>query len=476
MKVLIVYDSMYGNTETLAKAMATAIGGDVALSRPGEVDIAALAGLDYAFAVTDTAGLAAIGDNVTRQVYDNDPPTLLGDMTQGTPSSGDAFTFRVEAADNIGIGSIELRIAFGASPAEVHPMAYGGAPRQYATDVTVPLDFAGTVGYGFMALDGSGNSVNSTTYTIQAVDGRPPALEQDGSDKSVIKGAEIRLRIKATDNIGVSSVTVAISINGVLVDTLAMTGSGTYEATHLIARGTAFGSLTYTFTAVDAAGNSASTAPAWVAIGNIVPALEVQEAWVVVEGQEGALDLSPYLSDGNDPVANLTVSTEDPDVTVAGHVLRVRYDAWRADRVFTVTVSDGESTSTADITLKVVNVNDAPVIAGVAPANGTKYKEGEPVPFNATAADEDGDALTYTWKLEGVAIGQGRELQYKDLEAGEHTVVLEVSDGTATVSRSVQVVVEKRKGEKETPGPSAVAALLALAAAAGVGWGSGRRR
>jgi len=46
MKVLIVYDSMYGNTETLAKAMATAIGGDVALSRPGEVDIAALAGLD----------------------------------------------------------------------------------------------------------------------------------------------------------------------------------------------------------------------------------------------------------------------------------------------------------------------------------------------------------------------------------------------------------------------------------------------
>ena len=46
MKVLIVYDSMYGNTEALAKAVAAAIGGDVALSRPGAVDIAALAGLD----------------------------------------------------------------------------------------------------------------------------------------------------------------------------------------------------------------------------------------------------------------------------------------------------------------------------------------------------------------------------------------------------------------------------------------------
>ena len=46
MKVLIVYDSMYGNTEALAKAVAAAIGGDVALSRPGAVDIATLPGLD----------------------------------------------------------------------------------------------------------------------------------------------------------------------------------------------------------------------------------------------------------------------------------------------------------------------------------------------------------------------------------------------------------------------------------------------
>jgi len=46
MKVLIVYDSMYGNTEALARAMAAAIGGDAALSRPGAVDIATLAGLD----------------------------------------------------------------------------------------------------------------------------------------------------------------------------------------------------------------------------------------------------------------------------------------------------------------------------------------------------------------------------------------------------------------------------------------------
>ena len=46
MKVLVVYDSMYGNTEALARAIATAVGGDVALSRPGEVDLSTLSGLD----------------------------------------------------------------------------------------------------------------------------------------------------------------------------------------------------------------------------------------------------------------------------------------------------------------------------------------------------------------------------------------------------------------------------------------------
>ena len=46
MKVLIVYDSMYGNTESLAKAMAAAIGGDAKAVRAGEADLSALAGLD----------------------------------------------------------------------------------------------------------------------------------------------------------------------------------------------------------------------------------------------------------------------------------------------------------------------------------------------------------------------------------------------------------------------------------------------
>jgi flavodoxin len=46
MKALLVYDSMYGNTERIAKAIGAALAGDVRVSRAGMVDPATLAGID----------------------------------------------------------------------------------------------------------------------------------------------------------------------------------------------------------------------------------------------------------------------------------------------------------------------------------------------------------------------------------------------------------------------------------------------
>jgi len=46
MKTLIVYDSLYGNTEKIAQAIAEVIGGEVKLARVGEVDVSELKTLD----------------------------------------------------------------------------------------------------------------------------------------------------------------------------------------------------------------------------------------------------------------------------------------------------------------------------------------------------------------------------------------------------------------------------------------------
>ena len=55
-KVLIVYDSVYGNTEKIARAIAGAVSGEVRLLRVGDVDPSELKGVDLLIAGSPTQG------------------------------------------------------------------------------------------------------------------------------------------------------------------------------------------------------------------------------------------------------------------------------------------------------------------------------------------------------------------------------------------------------------------------------------
>jgi len=56
MKVMIIYDSVYGNTEEIAKAIGGAITGDVKVLRVGEVNLSELKTLDLLIVGSPTQG------------------------------------------------------------------------------------------------------------------------------------------------------------------------------------------------------------------------------------------------------------------------------------------------------------------------------------------------------------------------------------------------------------------------------------
>jgi len=56
MKALVVYDSLYGNTEQIAKAIAGGIGGEVKVARVGEVKAAELKSYDLVIVGSPTQG------------------------------------------------------------------------------------------------------------------------------------------------------------------------------------------------------------------------------------------------------------------------------------------------------------------------------------------------------------------------------------------------------------------------------------
>lgn len=121
----------------------------------------------------------------------------------------------------------------------------------------------------------------------------------------------------------------------------------------------------------------------------------------------------------------------------------------------TVTASDGESTTSKEVLLIVNKKEEAPVIGSFEPKTTTKeVKETDVVSFNVAASDLNEDKLTYSWKLDGILMGDTDLFEYKTTyeDAGSHTVKVSVSDGIFDTEKiwSVTVGNVNRKPELKT--------------------------
>jgi flavodoxin I len=77
MKTLVIYDSLYGNTEKIAKAIGDAVGGEVSVQSVGEAKASELSPVDLLFVGSPTHGGRA--SPATREFLDKvQPPDLEG--------------------------------------------------------------------------------------------------------------------------------------------------------------------------------------------------------------------------------------------------------------------------------------------------------------------------------------------------------------------------------------------------------------
>ncbi len=83
MKVLIIYDSIYGNTQKIAQSIASAISNDVKVLRPGETNLSDLELIDLLF-----VGSPTNGGKPTPAIQD-----LLGRIQQSTIKDKDIAAF-----------------------------------------------------------------------------------------------------------------------------------------------------------------------------------------------------------------------------------------------------------------------------------------------------------------------------------------------------------------------------------------------
>ena len=324
--------------------------------------------------------------------------------------------------------------------------------------LTAILGASGATTLTVIAANSSGLTVTQTiAVTVNIVPSAVPVLVistnlirvQEDFSTSLI------LRTTATDSDG-DTIILSVSSTTSLVDAVISTPvSGMSTLTNMItltAVANAYGTVTLTIFATDIGGQSISTEVVVVVMGvNDTPTLTIPTATLIVaEDFMSATTLATAVDvDSNTLTLTVTQSTNGV-VTVSTQNSSVRISSIAdvsGQITLTMTISDGFLSSTAQVVVRVVAVNDPPIltVSTTALTLGEDF-EGS-VLIRSTRTDIDGDTLTLsvtastsglvtvTTSDAGVRVASIRNA------FGQTILTISVNDGTTNVSTQVAVIV-----------------------------------
>ena len=215
--------------------------------------------MTYTFTATDDASETTTTSTATVTVSDNDNPTFGTDTSPSTGTTGDSYTFDIAVDDNVDVSSVTVTWSHGALGGTGVTMNDDGDD---TWSYTVTLAHSTSqMSYTFTATDAATNSASTTTKYVTVTDNDYPSWGTNTSPTTGTTGDSFTFDVGVSDNIGVTSVSVSWSHGSLGGSSVAMTndGDGTWSKTITLDHSTS--SMTYTFTATDAAPNYAGWGP-----------------------------------------------------------------------------------------------------------------------------------------------------------------------------------------------------------------------
>jgi len=173
--------------------------------------------------------------------------------------------------------------------------------------------------------------------------------------------------------------------------------------------------------------------PLLASIGNKI-VNEGQTLTFTLSASDADGDTMTYLATGLPGGASFNPATRTfqwtPNYTQSGNY-SVHFD-----------VSDGIYVVRENIIITVNNVNRAPTFTSI-PANGSIFNETDHIQITVTASDPDNDPLSYVIKIDGVQVSTSSNYVWTTdySNAGYHNIYISISDGTATVNRTITIYV-----------------------------------
>jgi chitinase len=144
---------------------------------------------------------------------------------------------------------------------------------------------------------------------------------------------------------------------------------------------------------------------------------------------------------------------------------------------FTVALVVRDDAGLSNRTTATINVrNRAPEMATSPGLGPVSVETGSSRIFTVTASDPDGDALTYTWRVDGSVVGGNANVfTFTGTAPGSHTVNVTVSDGSLAISREWTVTVAS-PSLISSVWPFTLFAIVVLAVILVIWWARRKRR
>ena len=173
------------------------------------------------------------------------------------------------------------------------------------------------------------------------------------------------------------------------------------------------------------------------------PVIATLPTFEVLEDVNSAFNLTPYLSDVDTPIGGLTVSVNDPNITVDGQELIYLSHRGGARFSVAVEVSDGTSRVSALLWVHVAEVNDPPIVLTIPPQLFIEDMPGD-MDITSYVLDEDTPRESLIIECQDPSLvstkGLGMTLLFKHW-VPDYTLVFNVSDGSSRAKGSFEVQV-----------------------------------
>ncbi len=118
------------------------------------------------------------------------------------------------------------------------------------------------------------------------------------------------------------------------------------------------------------------------------PVVDELGTFEAVEDRPSVMDIGPFLHDVDTPLEQLVVRVDDDNCTVEGHKLTFLYTTGGHEDIILVRVSDAQSTTVAVLRVRVLPMNDPPVV-GEVPLQRFQEGQGKTLDLSPFVTDED---------------------------------------------------------------------------------------